>query len=132
MGNEVAIEKQKLEELRFDEKELQKLHKNFSTFDTDGGGTIDPEELAVCEGLRQNPIVNRVVEVLDRNHDGELSFLEFVIGLNSLSVHATPEEKYLFAFHMYDINNDGFISNGDLFDCMKLMVGDNLDDDQLQ
>ena len=30
---------------------------------------------------------------------------------------------------MYDINNDGYISNGDLFDVMKLMVGENLDDD---
>merc|ERR1712216_664468 len=29
-------------------------------------------------------------------------------------------------------NRDGFISNGDLFQVMKMMVGDNLTDEQLQ
>lgn len=71
----------------------------------------------------------RVIDVLDRNKDGELSFLEFVQGLNSLSRNADAEEKNRFAFHMYDVDNDGFISNGDLYDIIKMMVGDNLDDD---
>lgn len=33
---------------------------------------------------------------------------------------------------MYDVNNDGFISNGDLFQILKAMVGNNLTDRQLQ
>ena len=78
-----------------------------------------------------NPIVQRVISVLDRNNDGELSFLEFVLGLDSLSKNASAEEKYRFAFHIYDVDNDGYISNGDLYDVVKLMVGENLDDDQL-
>ncbi len=33
---------------------------------------------------------------------------------------------------MYDIDRDGFISNGELFSVLKMMVGNNLKDTQLQ
>ena len=36
------------------------------------------------------------------------------------------------AFKVYDIDNDGFISNGELFQTLKLMVGSNLKDTELQ
>ena len=70
--------------------------------------------------------------MLDKNKDGSISFLEFVQGLNSLSSSASQEEKLRFAFQIYDINNDGFISNGELFTVLKMMVGNNLNDVQLQ
>ena len=82
--------------------------------------------------LAQNPLVRRVIAVLDKNKDGNISFLEFVQGLNSLSAGASQEEKLRFAFQIYDINGDGFISNGELFTVLKMMVGSNLNDVQLQ
>ena len=85
-----------------------------------------------CIELANNPLVKRVIAVLDRNNDGNISFLEFVQGLNSLSASASQEEKLRFAFQIYDINNDGFISNGELFQVLKMMVGTNLNDVQLQ
>ncbi len=39
--------------------------------------------------LEQNPIVKRVIDVLDKNKDGSISFFEFVHGLNSLSAGAS-------------------------------------------
>lgn len=36
------------------------------------------------------------------------------------------------AFRIYDMDNDGFISNGELFQVLKMMVGNNLKDTQLQ
>jgi serine/threonine-protein phosphatase 2B regulatory subunit len=81
--------------------------------------------------LAQNPLVRRVIAVLDKNKDGNISFLEFVQGLNSLSAGASQEEKLRFAFQIYDINNDGYISNGELFTVLKMMVGSNLNDVQL-
>jgi len=33
---------------------------------------------------------------------------------------------------VYDVNEDGFISNGDLFGVLKMMIGSNLNDVQLQ
>ena len=131
------------------EKELQKLYKNFSKIDKDKSGTLEPEEFfdipgkfwtsiiqywsrSTCTELANNPLVKRVIAVLDKNKDGNISFLEFVQGLNSLSAGASQEEKLRFAFAIYDINGDGFISNGELFMVLKMMVGNNLNDVQLQ
>ena len=36
------------------------------------------------------------------------------------------------AFQIYDMNNDGFISNGDLFNSLRMLVGDNLTEIQIQ
>jgi serine/threonine-protein phosphatase 2B regulatory subunit len=36
------------------------------------------------------------------------------------------------AFIIYDMDNDGYLSNGDLFKCLKMLVGDNLTDIQIQ
>ena len=76
--------------------------------------------------------MKRVIAVLDKNKDGNISFLEFVQGLNSLSSHAAEEDKLRFAFKIYDINDDGYISNGELFQVLKIMIGSNLNDMQLQ
>jgi len=39
---------------------------------------------------------------------------------------------FIVAFKIYDIDCDGFISNGELFQVLKMMVGNNLKDTQLQ
>ena len=39
---------------------------------------------------------------------------------------------YVVAFRIYDMDNDGFISNGELFQVLKMMVGNNLKETQLQ
>ncbi len=36
------------------------------------------------------------------------------------------------AFKVYDMDRDGYISNGELFAVLKMMVGSNLKDTQLQ
>lgn len=77
---------------------------------------------------------------------------EFIQGVSQFSVKGDKESKlrckflescdtsifwwffYLFtvAFRIYDMDNDGFISNGELFQVLKMMVGNNLKDTQLQ
>lgn len=42
------------------------------------------------------------------------------------------ESKLRFAFRIYDMDNDGYISNGELYQVLKMMVGNNLKDTQLQ
>ena len=49
------------------------------------------------------------------------------------SLYGTDEEhKLKFAFKIYDIDEDGYITNGELFTVLKMMVGNNLTDLQLQ
>eukprot|EP01126_Amoeba_proteus_P017785 TRINITY_DN1872_c0_g1_i17.p1 TRINITY_DN1872_c0_g1~~TRINITY_DN1872_c0_g1_i17.p1 ORF type:complete len:115 (-),score=33.35 TRINITY_DN1872_c0_g1_i17:38-382(-) len=40
--------------------------------------------------------------------------------------------KFQVAFKVYDMDGDGLISNGELFQVLKMMVGENLTDVQLQ
>ena len=54
-------------------------------------------------------------EVLDHDGSGELDFEEFVSGMSKFSSSEDREAKLRFAFKIYDIDNDGFISNGELY-----------------
>lgn len=51
---------------------------------------------------------------------------------NSIVLCVVDEFCFVVAFQIYDIDNDGFISNGELFQVLKMMVGTNLKDIQLQ
>ena len=77
---------------------------------------------------------------------GTVDFQEFVGGLSAFSSRGGREEKLRCAYHptyiradanpgslllvvafkVYDMDRDGFISNGELFLVLKMMVGNNL------
>ncbi|XP_070298019.1 calcineurin subunit B type 1-like, partial [Salvelinus sp. IW2-2015] len=57
---------------------------------------------------------------------------EFIEGVSQFSVKGDKESKLRFAFRIYDMDKDGYISNGELFQVLKMMVGNNLKDTQLQ
>merc|ERR1712173_163455 len=92
------------------------------------------EEFLQIEALQQNPLVSRVLEIFDDDGNDNIDFSEFVQALSIFCSNDQEEKdaKVKFAFRIYDVNNDGYISNGDLFRILKIMVGDNLDDVQLQ
>merc|ERR1712137_161524 len=92
----------------------------------------DPSEILGVGDLIDNPLVRRVVSVFDKDGNGQISFIEFLLGLSKLALGTSEEEKLMFAFSLYDVNGDNYISNGDLFQVMKTMVGDNLLETQLQ
>ena len=111
---------------------MKKLYKRFCKLDTDNSGFLEPEEFFGLKDLGENPLVRRVIKIFDKNGDGKISFVEFVQGLANLSSNGNDEDKIKFAFQVYDQNRDEHISNGDLFAVLKLMVGNNLNDVQLQ
>ena len=73
-----------------------------------------------------------MIAIFDEDGGGDVDFQEFVSGLSAFSSKGNKEEKLRFAFKVYDIDRDGFISNGELFIVLKMMVGSNLKDVQLQ
>ena len=119
-------------QINFDKKELNILYNNFMSMDSNKNGLVEPDEFFDVPELKDNPIVQRIITVFDKNGDGKISFYEFVWGLSALTSDAHLEEKQKIAFQIYDMNGDGFISNGDLFNCLKMLVGDNLTDVQIQ
>jgi serine/threonine-protein phosphatase 2B regulatory subunit len=72
--------------ISFNKGELKNLYKNFVKLDKDGSGNLEPNELIDVPELKDNPIVNRLIKVFDKNNDGKISFYEFVLGLSTLSM----------------------------------------------
>lgn len=73
-----------------------------------------------------------MIAIFDEDGGGDVDFQEFVSGLSAFSSKGNKEQKLQFAFKVYDIDRDGYISNGELFIVLKMMVGSNLKDQQLQ
>lgn len=73
-----------------------------------------------------------MIAIFDEDGGGDVDFQEFVSGLSAFSSKGNKEQKLRFAFKVYDIDRDGYISNGELFIVLKMMVGSNLKDGQLQ
>jgi serine/threonine-protein phosphatase 2B regulatory subunit len=71
--------------------------------------------------LQQNPLVQRVIDIFDADGNGEVDFKEFIQGVSQFSVKGDKLSKLKFAFRIYDMDNDGFISNGELFQVIFIL-----------
>jgi len=116
----------------FNASELERLKKRFMKLDSDGSGSIDREEFLQIPQIGGNPLASRMIAIFDEDGGGTVDFQEFVGGLSAFSSRGGRDEKLRFAFKVYDMDRDGYISNGELFLVLKMMVGSNLKDAQLQ
>merc|ERR550514_1727541 len=133
MGNEHSLSRDEIHNIaQFTERDIKRLYHRFRALDQDGNGQLDPSEILGLAELTENPLVQRVISIFDVDGNGTVSFIEFLVGLAKLAAGTNEEQKLEFAFGIYDVNKDGYISNGDLFAVMKMMVGDNLSEEQLQ
>lgn len=121
-----------MEGTNFDRDEIDRLRKRFMKLDKDGSGTIDKGEFLAIPGISSNPLASRLMDVFDVDGDGTIDFQEFITGLSAFSGKTSRTDKLKFAFRIYDIDRDGFIGNGELFIVMKMMVGKNLKEGDLQ
>ena len=80
-------------QINFDKTELNILYKNFMSMDANKNGLVEPDEFFDVPELKDNPIVQRIINVFDKNGDGKISFYEFVWGLSALTSDAKLEEK---------------------------------------
>jgi len=116
----------------FEAYELRRLARRFKKLDLDGSGSLSVDEFMSLPELQQNPLVQRVIDIFDQDGNGEVDFREFIQGISQFSVKGDKNVKLRFAFRIYDMDRDGYISNGELFQVLKMMVGNNLKDTQLQ
>merc|ERR1712106_216064 len=90
----------------------------FDEFDTDGSGTISPEELlGVLRAMGQNPtedeLLNLVMEV-DTDGNGTIEFEEFLSMMKKKAGETDEESDLREAFKIFDRDKDGFISMKEL------------------
>ena len=132
MGASSSILNEFVEDTNFSVEEIDRLRKRFMKLDKDGSGEIDKNEFLSIPGISSNPLATRLMDVFDKDGDGQIDFQEFITGLSAFSGKSSNLEKLQFAFNIYDIDRDGYIGNGELFIVMKMMVGKNLQDEELQ
>ncbi|XP_036289073.1 calcineurin subunit B type 2 [Pipistrellus kuhlii] len=130
MGNEASYPTEM--GCHFDHDEIKRLGKRFKKLDVNSSGALSANELLSLPELWHNPLAKRVFEVFDADGDGQVDFEEFVAGTSQFSIRSDEEQKLRFAFNIYDMDKDGYISNGELFQVLKMMVGNNLKDWELQ
>ena len=128
MGASSSILNEFVEDTNFSVEEIDRLRKRFMN----GSGEIDKNEFLSIPGISSNPLATRLMDVFDKDGDGQIDFQEFITGLSAFSGKSSNLEKLQFAFNIYDIDRDGYIGNGELFIVMKMMVGKNLQDEELQ
>lgn len=114
-----------------DADEIRRLGKRFRKLDLDNSGALSVDEFMSITELQQNPLVQRVIDIFDADGNGEVDFKEFIQGVSQFSVKGDKLSKLRFAFRIYDMDNDGYISNGELFQvsevsfCLEFFLSQN-------
>ncbi|KAJ3319354.1 Calcineurin subunit B type 2 [Boothiomyces sp. JEL0866] len=117
-----------LEISNFSEKDLDKLYLRFQHLDKQKTGYLTSKELQLPE-FAVNPLADRITSVIFEQ--GNLDFKKFVETIQVFSKNAKRETKLEFAFKVYDVDCDGYISYTDLFQVIRSMVGNSLSDLQV-
>ncbi|XP_074695700.1 lysophosphatidylcholine acyltransferase 2 isoform X2 [Strix aluco] len=81
------------------------------------GGRIGIEEFAEYLKLPISDVLKELFLLFDRNGDGTIDFREYVIGLSILCNPANTEETIRMAFKLFDVDEDGTITE-DEFACI--------------
>lgn len=114
------------------DSEVDKLYHHFLRLDANGNGQVESAEFLMTPEAQQNPLSSRLLSLFDRDNSGYIDFQEFTNGLAVFSSKASKDRKLKFAFEIYDLDGDGYITNGELFTVLKVMTGSHLSDNQLQ
>lgn len=106
--------------------EVKRLYKRFQKLDRTQSGTVDTDELLMIPELAMNPLHPRLVAVFEN-----LNFREFVNKISAFSPSGKEDKKIDFAFNLYDVDADGFISNSDLETVLRMLVGEHIPEETL-
>lgn len=115
----------------FSQADIKRLYARFRTLDRAKTGRISASEFTLIPELSMNPLCERIIALFDQDGKDQVNFYQFVHTLAVFHPSTPHSAKQRFIFRCYDVDGDGRVSRGDLFHVMKLLVGSNLDDRQV-
>ena len=108
---------------RFDEPSIKALYKTFRRDCPSGKFTqadmVDMYKMFFPDGNAYK-FANHVLRILDQDQNGVIEFKEFIVALDIMGA-GTVNEKFRYAFRMYDINGDGAIDQGEMNQVLKTL-----------
>eukprot|EP00002_Diphylleia_rotans_P039701 TRINITY_DN9271_c0_g1_i1.p1 TRINITY_DN9271_c0_g1~~TRINITY_DN9271_c0_g1_i1.p1 ORF type:complete len:178 (+),score=50.70 TRINITY_DN9271_c0_g1_i1:69-602(+) len=116
----------------FTADEIHRLYRRFQRLDKDGSSTLSADELLSIPELAMNPLAVCVISKLDRNKSDSITFKQFVLTLSIFNPKEDKMKKIRFAFDVYDDKGDGFIDQDELSLVLRLMVRNNLSEEQIK
>ncbi|XP_050631025.1 lysophosphatidylcholine acyltransferase 2 isoform X1 [Macaca thibetana thibetana] len=87
------------------------------------GGRIGIDEFAKYLKLPVSDVLRQLFALFDRNHDGSIDFREYVIGLAVLCNPANTEEIIQVAFKLFDVDEDGYITEEEFSTILQASLG---------
>lgn len=87
------------------------------------GGRIGIEEFAEYLKLPVSDVLRQLFALFDRNSDGSIDFREYVIGLAVLCNPANTEEIIQVAFKLFDVDEDGYITEQEFCTILQASLG---------
>ncbi|KAJ8044355.1 Calcineurin B-likeous protein 1 [Holothuria leucospilota] len=131
-------------ETGFTPNQISRLYSRFISLDKSDTGRLSPSDLMRIPELAINPLGSRIVEAFFVNcgDDSEtINFRQFVKTLAVFRPQRRKEEpkeinsrdaKLRFAFTIYDLEKTGTVSSDEVLVILRMMVGSNITEDQLQ
>ncbi|CAH8553765.1 unnamed protein product [Schistosoma rodhaini] len=105
-----------LRKTRFSRKELQIMYQGFKQECPAGTLNEDSFKDIYCKFFPQGDATvyaQLVFRSFDQDHNGTLTFEQYIQCLSCL-MHGTQNDKLRWAFRLYDINGDGFVTKGEM------------------
>jgi len=95
------------------DKEIKKFYKNFKKNQPDGKLTKEQFEDLYKKFFPEGDAANfaeHSFKTFDKDGDGTLDFHEFMLALSITTSRGTFQQKLKWAYNMYDLDGDGFIT----------------------
>jgi calcineurin B family protein 1 len=126
-------------ETGFTANQIERLYSRFTSLDKSNTGALSRDDFLRIPELAINPLGERIVNSFFKNSDDRVNFRQFVrvlahfrpVKKNRDNNVNSREEKLRFAFELYDLDNDNYISKEELLAILQMMVGENISEDQL-